>query len=146
MKKSEVPQDGGMAGNMREIAYAVDENGHYVKVESLGWEPKIVALKQAWGVISQEVEDILEKIKAGKLSPLAFHMAKNQMSLGLLSDYMEIAKWRVKRHMKPKIFNRLKPDVIEKYASVFGITAKELKTIPNQVAQELYKDNITKNK
>ena len=109
MKIDQVPQDKGMiTDNRREVCYAVDKDGRYVLAQSAGWGPKNIANRQAWDVIEEQVGRTLEKIRVGKLSPLAYHMAKNQMSEGLLAQYAGFSRWRVKRHLKPKAFGNLK--------------------------------------
>lgn len=131
MKIHDVPQDRGMISDeRREICYAVDEDGRYVLAQSAGWEVKNIANDQAWDIIRKQVADTLEKIEAGKLSPLAFHMVKNQMNIGLLAKYVRINRWRVKRHLKPEVFKRLKPSVLKKYAEVFDIGVEQLSEIP----------------
>lgn len=43
MEKDKVPQDEGITGGVtREVQYAVDKDGKYVKTFSKGWEPKIL--------------------------------------------------------------------------------------------------------
>ena len=49
MEKDKVPQDEGItAGITREVQYAVDENGKYVKTLSKGWEAKNIVNELAW--------------------------------------------------------------------------------------------------
>ena len=131
MKIDEVPQNKGMiTDDIREICYAVDENGRYVLAQSAGWEPKNIANDQAWTVIEEQISQTLKKIEAGKLSPLAFHMVKNQMNVSLLSKYVGFNRLRVKRHLKPSVFRRLKPSILNKYAGVFEIEVEELLKFP----------------
>jgi len=131
MKVKEVPQERGiMPDNLHEVCYAIDEGGNYMLTESVSWEPKNVGNSQAWEVIHAQVADALEKIHAGRLSPLAFHMAVNQMNVGLLSKYVGMNRWRVKRHLKPSVFNRLKSDILKRYADVFGIKVEQLLKVP----------------
>jgi hypothetical protein len=40
---------------------------------------------------------------------------------------MNLWKWTVKKHLKPKGFNKLSDEILEKYAKVFDITKEELK-------------------
>jgi hypothetical protein len=132
MKVNEVPQNKGMiTDGLREICYAVDENGRYILAQSAGWEPKNIANDQAWMLIEEEVTQTVKKIKAGKLSPLAFHMAKNQMNVSLLSKYVGFNRLRVKLHLKPSVFRRLKPSILERYGRVFEIEVEELLKIPS---------------
>ena len=136
MKIEEVPQERGMMpDNIHEVCYAVDDDGHYVLTASAGWNPKNIANNQAWEVIEQEIAKALKGIHAGKLSPLAFHMAKNQMNTRLLAQYAGYSLWRVKRHLKPAVFRRLNPAVLERYSNVFGITAKQLQQFPEKIKQ-----------
>ena len=55
MREKDVPQDEGLNQGLPEITYAVAENGRYVGVPSLGWEPKNIANAQAWEVISEDI-------------------------------------------------------------------------------------------
>ncbi|OFX22472.1 MAG: hypothetical protein A2041_08250 [Bacteroidetes bacterium GWA2_31_9b] len=127
MEIDKVPQDEGItAGITREIQYAVDENGKYVKTFSKGWEPKNIVNELAWDDIHDNMNDANEKILAGKASPIMFFMAKNQMNVALLAEYVEIPKWRVKRHLKPRGFKKLKQEQLANYAKVLGITVDEL--------------------
>jgi len=140
MKKEEVPQDIGLAGRMCEVSYALNEQGRYELVQSYGWKPKTVTLKQAWNIIITEIEAAAKDVKAGKISPLAYHMTRNQMSTKLLAKYAAISRWRVKRHLKPEIFKRLKPSVLEKYARVFNIPPDQLSRIPESIELSFLKN------
>ncbi|HRW63683.1 MAG TPA: helix-turn-helix transcriptional regulator [Bacteroidales bacterium] len=127
MEKDKVPQDEGITqGITREVQYAVDENGKYTKVFSKGWEPKNIVNDIAWDDIKENMEIANEKIKSGKASPIMYFMAKNQMTPRLLADYVEIPKWKVKRHLKPKGFSKLKTEQLETYAKTFEISVEEL--------------------
>lgn len=130
MKKDEVPQDRGFSDGIQEISYAVDENGRYVLVQSRGWEPKTVANDQAWEVIEEDLMEEIRLIRAGERSPLAYHMTRNLMDVGLLASYAGLPRWRVRRHLKPKIFNRLTSELKARYAGIFGITPAQLQEVP----------------
>jgi hypothetical protein len=132
MKLSDVPQDRGMIDQdrLKEVCYAVDEDGSFVLAESAGWEPKNIANDQAWDLIHEQVAETLEKIKSGKLSPLAYHMVRNQMGLGLLAKYAGLNRLRVWRHLKPAGFKRLKRQQLKRYAKIFGIDVADLTKVP----------------
>jgi hypothetical protein len=139
MKNEDVPQDDDIHRGIKEITYAVDHDGRYLKVPSLGWEPKNVANEQAWEVIRKEIESEIKLVKAGKRSPLAYHMVKNLMSPRLLADYADLSLWRVKRHLKAKVFKKLEPEMLKRYADVFDITVEQLHEIP-EVNSSFYED------
>ena len=127
MEKDKVPQDEGITGGVsREVQYATDKDGKYVKVMSTGWEPKNIVNDLAWEDIQENIDLADEKIKSGKVSPIMHFMAKNQMDITLLSNYTELSKWKVKRHLKPKGFNKLKQEQLDNYAQIFEISVGEL--------------------
>lgn len=128
MKSTEVPQDDAnmLQGKFREPVYSLDENGKFTTVKSVGWDPKNEVMQEAWDVINEKVEATREKVLAGELSPIAFHLENNLMDVSLLAKYMGFWKFKVKRHLKPKYFNKLKDEVLEKYAEVFVISKQEL--------------------
>ncbi|MDD2733055.1 MAG: hypothetical protein PHF56_03875 [Desulfuromonadaceae bacterium] len=134
MLKEEVPQDKELFGDQSGICYALDANGRYVLAEFSGWEPANIANSQAWEAISLEVADILAEIRAGKRSPLAYHMVANQMDEKLLAEYTGLFRWQVRRHLRPGPFNGISAKLRGRYASLFSITAEELGAIPDTTA------------
>ena len=130
MKKEDVPQQGGLNAGCREVNYAVDNNGQYTLESSVGWEAKNIALRQAWEVIVDQLREVIAEIKAGKKSALAYHMVKNQMDQALLCQYSGVARWRVKRHLKPALFAKLDAEALAPYAELFGISVDELRIVP----------------
>jgi len=131
MKINEVPQDQGfmIEGKIRDVCYAVDENGHYTKKLSTGWQPKNEAMVMAWDVVHERVEEVRSKILLGELSPIAFYMELNVMDVSILADYTGISKFKVKKHLKMKKFKELATEVIEKYANTFNISVEELRDV-----------------
>jgi len=49
------------------------------------------------------------------------------MDVALLAKYAGKWQWQVRRHMKPEVFAKLSPDLLQRYAGIFNITAEELK-------------------
>ena len=136
MKVNDVPQDRGMMGDdesIYEVCYAVGENGRYELTPSAGWEPKNIANDQAWELIHQQVEETLEKVRAGKLSTLAYHMAKNQMNVSLLSKYVGFSRWRVWWHLRPAAFQKLTSALLKRYAEIFGLSVDQLCSAPHRL-------------
>ena len=131
MKKKEVPQDDAnmMRGKFREPVYSLDENGNYTVVKSVGWDTKNVVMQQAWDNINEKVEKTKEKVIEGQLSPIAYYMEKNIMDIALLSKYMGLWRWTVRKHLKPKHFNKLSDKLLSQYADIFNITVKQLTDI-----------------
>jgi hypothetical protein len=133
VKLEDVPQDQGMIDcNLTEVCYAVDHNGRYVIAPSAGWHPKNVANDQAWSLIREKVDAVTAKICAGKLSPLAYYMACNQMNIGLLAKYVRYNRLRVWWHLRPNVFNRLTDQILRPYAELFNIEIAALKIVPDR--------------
>ncbi len=130
MKKDEVPQDKALFGEFHEVAYAIDEEGNYVAAKSKGWDPKIVALSQYWKMVEEDVQDALRQIREGDRSNILYFMVLSQMDIGLLASYVGLSKWRVKRHLKKKHFEKLSPEVLQRYAEIFEVSMEVLKSLP----------------
>lgn len=131
MKKKEVPQDESTLGsaNIREMYYAVDENGEYTTELSTGWDPKTIALNNALKVIEERVANAKQRVLKNETSPIEYYMEKSKMDLPILASYVGLWQWRVKRHFKPSVFKKLSERTLQKYADVFEISIEELKYI-----------------
>lgn len=125
MKLKDVEQDPETHLPGPRLTYAVDDEGKYKTVESVGNSLGTLSVKMMQHHINDEVEAAAERVRSGKESPLAFFMALHIMDCGLLSQYVGIAGWRIKRHLKPSVFGKLKPDVLQRYADFFGVTLEE---------------------
>jgi hypothetical protein len=132
MEKKEVPQDACLLGPWHEICYAVDEQGRYVLAPSAGWDPANLANLQAWEVIGEEIAAAIGRVVGGKTSPLDVHMARCQMDVSLLASYVGLARWRVRRHLRPAVFRRLKPALLARYADIFAVPPEMLGRIPDR--------------
>ncbi len=133
MKKNEVPQDneaiyGDKFGDGL-LKYATDAEDEYTTVQSVGWEPEIVALKQAWEEVELKVAEARSSVEQGHLSPIGYYMEKKLLDPAILASYMGKWQWQIKRHMRPEIFKKLNIATLEKYAAIFGISVDELKDI-----------------
>ena len=131
MNKEQVPQDEENLneGKLAKLYYATDDKGHYVKVNSIGWEPETVAMQQAWDVVNNEVEDARERVIKGKASPLLYYLKKNIMTPGLVASYVGTLSLIVRLHCRPFFFKRLSKKTLEKYAYTFRISVAELTDI-----------------
>lgn len=131
MKSKEVPQDDAnmMRGKWKDPIYTVDENGKYTTSYSLGWEVKNTVMQQAWDNIHEKIENVRQKVIKGELSPIAYYMEKNIMDAGLLSKYVGVWTFTVKKHLKPKHFNKLGNEMLGRYAEIFDLSIDQLKDI-----------------
>lgn len=128
MKEEDVPQDKTFLSKsvIREMCYAVDKEGKYTTVVSEGWEPKDIALQNSIQLVKDRTEAARIEFINGKASPLVYFMEKSRMDIGILSSYVGLWKWQIKRHFKPAIFKKLNDKTLAKYADVFEISVDEL--------------------
>ena len=131
MKKEDVPQDLVYFKDnpVRDVMYAVDENGHYTSVISDGWSVKNDALGVVWEDIREQCEEIRRQVLAKEVSPLAYHIKKSLLDIGLLSAYAEIPKRKIRKHLKYDEFMKSDENTLQKYADAMRITVEELKRV-----------------
>ncbi|PHS67659.1 MAG: hypothetical protein COB12_02700 [Flavobacterium sp.] len=131
MRKEDVPQDKSSLGSasFKELCYAVDENGEYITAKSTGWNPKKIALDNAIQEINERAERSKQRVVNNETSPIEYYMELNKMDISILSSYVGIWSWRVKKHFKPTVFKKLSAKVLEKYAEVFNVSVAELQQI-----------------
>ncbi|MCX5849378.1 MAG: hypothetical protein NTW65_07995 [Deltaproteobacteria bacterium] len=133
MKVNEVPQDNTLEyyEGIKRACYAVNDEGKYVIVPSNGWEAEEFINSIAVNELAVNLEKTRQAVLAGEKSPLAYHMERRQMIPDILGKTAGIAALRVKRHLRPKIFAKLKNSLLERYAQALAIKIEELKTVPN---------------
>lgn len=131
MKVKEVPQELRFFKDtiVRDVVYAVDDDGNYTSVVSEGWNIKNDALDIIWNDIDEKCETIRKKVLAGETSPLAYHLEKNIMNIDLFAKYTGQSKRKIKQHLEVNGFKKLDDNVLLQYAEVLRISVEELKTI-----------------
>ena len=131
MKAKEVPQDLKYFKDLviRDLAYAVDDEGRYTSVVSDGWVVKNDMLGIVWDDILAECEPIRQQVLAKELSPIAYHMKKNLLDISLLSGYAGIPKRKIKKHLRYEEFMKLDETTLQQYADALRITVEELKQV-----------------
>jgi len=130
MKKADVPQDKNIIlDGVRKAVYALDEQGNYTMVPSDGWEAEEIVTTMAVDALKLQAKQAKERYLAGESSALEYHMYDKRMDLTLLSQTTGMAKWRIRRHLKPAVFAKLKPAMLARYAEALGMTAEGLKSV-----------------
>ena len=130
MRKDDVPQDPSFYRGHERACYAVDEDGRYVQAKSRGWEVERIATEQALLELEEDVERERVAVLAGERAPLAYHLATRQMTPKLCAQHVGLATWRVKRHLKPRVFARLSPELLARYAACLDLELAELSEVP----------------
>ena len=131
MKTKDVPQDLKYFKDkvVRDVMYAVDEDGRYTKVLSDGWSVKNDVLAVVWEDILEDCERIRRQVLRKEASPLAYHMKKNLQDIAMLAVYAGIPKRKVRKHLKYEAFAGLDDRILGQYADALRITVDELKRV-----------------
>jgi len=130
MDAADVPQEGNAthAGQRRSV-YARGADGRLGLVASRGWEVEEIVTLQAVKAFDDLAGAARERARAGKASPLEFHMYRARMDEPLLAQAVGLWRWRVRRHLRPDVFARLSPALRARYAAALGIDAACLETV-----------------
>jgi len=131
MDINNVPQDNSETyANMKKAIYAKDKDGKMQTVGSTGWDVEEIATKAALEDIEKSIHDAYEEVRAGRKSPLYYHMFDARMDLLVLAQSTGFFQWTIKRHFKPEVFRKLSEKKLLEYCDVLGKTVDEIKTIP----------------
>ena len=133
MESRAVPQDKVSTHNStRKAIYATGQGGAYEIVPSSGWEVEAEATLQAVDELARLAAAAYKKVAAGTAAPLYFHMYNCRMDFAVLAQASGIAKWRLKRHMRPDVFAKLAPKTVACYADALGLKVEELYRLPEK--------------
>lgn len=132
MKKKDIPQQAhSLYEGETKAVYAINENGKLEIAQTSGWEVETDVLQQALDEIQRQSREALQRVQQGESSPLEYHMYAQKMDLAMLAQAVGYFQWRVKKHIKPAGFSRLKHKQLSLYAQVLGIDINTLKEIPD---------------
>ncbi|MFC5605758.1 hypothetical protein [Variovorax soli] len=126
-----VPQEGNatLAGH-RKLMYARAADGRVVGVTSAGWEAEEIVTLHAVDAIDAQADVALQLARQGLASPLEYWMHKRRMDVPLLAQTTGLWQWRVRRHLRPERFARLRAGLLARYAQALGLTETELRSLP----------------
>lgn len=131
MDTDEVPQDHSVtyAGHSK-LLYARRKDGHYTAVPSSGWHAEELATCDAVREYERLANEALQNARAGKASPICYHMYRSRMDPPLLAQVTGIWRWRVQRHLRHDVYLKLSDRVLHRYAQALDISLAELKQLP----------------
>jgi hypothetical protein len=84
-------------------------------------------MQDAWDEVDQRIEKVKQQVISGYFSPIAYYMEKNLMDVKILAAYVGLWRFKVKRHLKMKHFDKLNDEILAKYAETFDIELTILK-------------------
>jgi hypothetical protein len=127
MRDRDVPQEGNASlGGHRKAVYALAEDGKLRLVASRGWEVEEIVTRQAVEDLERRAAAARVRVLAGEASPLEYHMYRARMDVALLSQTTGLWAWRVRRHLRPQVFESLPPRLRRRYADALGLSLEAL--------------------
>lgn len=105
----------------------------YVEKEDYSYGPLQTGSFMAWNYLDDFFEKKnklkqkrLEELTKGTISPLAYYKDLVDIGMGDLAARVGVSQRKLRRHMTPDGFTRLRVSMLEKYAEVFGIPVAQL--------------------
>jgi len=131
VKKCDVPQDRAatLDGESKAV-YAVDDYGSYSITSSTGWQAEDLVLTAAIEHYAMLKKSAISRVKSGQASSLECHMYDQRMDVTLLAQCTGLFRWRVRWHLRPRVFERLSAHLLQTYAEALGISVEDLKAVP----------------
>jgi len=124
--KSPYDEKKAQAENLTELLFTYEKDGNYGKRVGYDYVPDGEMLYyDVWKMFRERIEEARKDVLEGKRSPVWYHMEKNLIDLANFAKLVELPSWRVKRHLNPKVFSKLKPSTIQKYAEALDISMDE---------------------
>jgi hypothetical protein len=124
MKLDEVPQDHSSTyGGHCKLVYAVDASGHYQGAQSDGWEPEAFATVAD---LQEQDAEAQAAWQSGALSPLKCLMYRYRLDEPALGQITGLWQWRIRRHFRPAIYQKLSAAILARYAEAFGLPVEQL--------------------
>jgi len=123
-------QEKAQAENLTELLFNYQKDGSYTKRVGYDYVPEGEMLYyDVWKMFRERFESAKKKVQNGERSPIWYHMEKTLIDLSNFAKLVGIASWRVKRHLKPRIFSKLNPRTVKKYADALDISVEEFVNI-----------------
>lgn len=133
MRVKEVPQDksANYESQLRAV-YAQDEQGRMVVTTTNGWEVEELVTQQAVDEFDRCAAEARQRYARGAASSLEVHMHSLRMDVPTLAQATGLWQWRVRRHLQPERFARLKPALLRRYAQAMGMSVEALGRVDTQ--------------
>jgi hypothetical protein len=134
MKVKEVPQDGRQTfGDTTLVNYAVDEKGKIVPVQCSGWDVQVLVMDNLANMFDEWAAEAKERVRNNQSSPIEYFMFYFGFDMPTLAQQMGFSQRKVKKHMKPAVFEKLDEKILEQYAGLFQIDVTTLKNFKKEL-------------
>jgi|SRR5208337_1711955 len=102
------------------ILYVEKKDGSYGPVRTGSYITKNY-LDDFWFKRKNLERAYLDKVKIGELSPIAFYMTLEDLTLSELASRVRMPGRRVKKHLDPRHFGKLTVEELNRYCEVFNV-------------------------
>lgn len=107
------------------VLYVEKEDGSYGRVESASFLSKNY-LDDYLDKVRKWDAGLKDKLDKGEISPVYYYMIMLEMGEGDLASRVGISKWRLRKHLKMKAFEKIKLKMLKRYANVFDVPVSNL--------------------
>ena len=66
-------------------------------------------------------KELLQKLLAGAITPIGFYMELYNMTEYEVASRAGISKFRLRRHLQPRNYGKIKISMLEKYSGIFNV-------------------------
>lgn len=123
----EVPKEANSTlDGIQKVMYAKNDQGEFDRYR-YGSSVEEFATKIAIEEYELLKQECLVRIKQGIASPIEYFMYENRMDLPTLSSAVSMFQFRVKRHLRMSVFQKMSDGLLTRYADAFNITLQDLK-------------------
>ncbi len=102
------------------ILYAEKEDGTYGPIQSGSYISKNY-IDDFWLKKKNLEKSLVEKLKEGEISPIYYYMTMDELSEKELAARVKICRSKLRKHLKPEHFPKIKLSLLKRYADVFNI-------------------------
>ena len=107
------------------ILYVEKEDGSYGPMKTGSYITKNY-IDDYWLKRKNLEQQYMQKVQDGEISPIAYYMIIEELTISELSSRANIPKRRVKKHQDPGDFKKATLEELEKYSNVFDVPITNL--------------------
>ncbi len=105
--------------------YKVDDQGQYkTKVER--YDDHLIMTVPFADASQEKAEEVRQRVLKNESSPIEYFMYKRLLDPKALAQAMGMTEWRLKRHFKPGVFEKLDRNKLQEYAKIFNVQVDDL--------------------
>lgn len=102
------------------IMYVEKDDGSYGALQT-GSFPSKEYLDDFWFKKKNLEKELANRLKEGEISPVYYYMLLTEISESELATRVGISNSKVKKHLKPEYFKKIRLDILQRYAEVFDV-------------------------